>query len=236
MTWGQLRSTDDAEGEVLEESSLVPEREQVEEVLAEFLPSYMQVPPNYSAIKVGGRRAYKKARAGEDFVLLPRLVQLYEAAVQKHGDGKTVIKIQCGKGFYVRSLAVDIACKLRGLAYVSSLRRVRVGNFSEKDAILLAKEEEVVYSAMVQDCILPVSAVLDDILVQQVSVDQAHKLMNGVALESAAICSYSGVDEVVVCCGELPVAICCLDNGLLKPRRVFNLLKKRSVSDVDYKG
>jgi tRNA pseudouridine55 synthase len=229
MTWGQMRSTADAEGEVLYSNELKPNLDEVRGVLESLAPSYMQVPPLYSALKMGGKKAYDRARNGEVFEMQARLVELHMAEILWHQDGKTAIRIRCGKGFYVRSLAVDVARTLGAAAYVSSLRRVGVGNFYEQDAIVLEKVQKMVYSSELRELILPIRAVLDDILVQQVSVEQSCCLVQGKVLKLEPVGSNHCTETVVACCGDIPVAICRFEAGYLKPKRVFNLMQNIGV-------
>jgi tRNA pseudouridine55 synthase len=223
ITWGEHRDTIDIEGVVLATSDKRPSLAQVEDVLADFIPGYMQTPPQYSAVKVNGKRAYDLARAGREFELKAKFVVLEGINVISHEDSKTTLRIVCGKGFYVRSLAVDLAAKLGALGYVSHLRRTRVGKFGEENAISLESLENLVHNDSSRnwgDLILPITAVLDDILVRQVSESDSVRLKFG---QKIVINSEHGNSEVVAVCGNIPVAICALEDGLLIPKRVFNL-------------
>jgi tRNA pseudouridine55 synthase len=223
ITWGEHRDTVDVEGKILQSSDVRPTKEQIENILGEFTPSYMQTPPKYSAVKVSGKRAYDMARKGEEFDIRPKLVELSEIAITEHFDDKTAIRITCGKGFYVRSLAVDIASRLGALGYVSYLRRTRVGKFVIEDAILLETLEKLMHNGMDRnwgDLVLPITAVLDDILVQQVSEAEVACLRFG---RKVHIASESKNEEVIAAYRGNPVAICRLEDGFLIPKRVFNL-------------
>jgi tRNA pseudouridine55 synthase len=150
-------------------------------------------------------------------------VSLSEIKVVSHENGKTTLSITCGKGFYVRSLAVDLATALGALGYVSYLRRTRVGNFGEEDAISLESLENLVHNGSSrnwENLILPITAVLDDILVRQVSESDRARLKFG---QKIRISSEHGNKEIVAVCGNKPIAICALEDGVLIPKRVFNL-------------
>lgn len=223
ITWGEHRDTIDIEGKVVATSDKRPSLEEIERALADFMPSYMQTPPQYSAVKVDGKRAYDLARKGQEFELKAKLVYLSEIKVINHEGDKTTLSINCGKGFYVRSLAVDLAAKLGALGYVSHLRRTRVGNFREENAISLESLENLVHndtSRNWKDLILPVTAVLDDILVRQVSESDGKCLKFGQRIKTS---DEHGSKEIVAVCGNTPVAICELEDGVLIPKRVFNL-------------
>ncbi len=111
-------------------------REAIDAVLTSFSGQISQMPPNFSALKVGGRRAYQLARLGENVVLEPRLVMIYSITLLKYEWPFLTIDLYCGKGTYVRSLARDIGEKLGvGGGYLTELRRTAVGEFAVEDAV-----------------------------------------------------------------------------------------------------
>ncbi len=223
ITWGEYRDTIDIEGAVIATSDVRPNRAEIEKVLKEFTPSYLQTPPKYSAVKVAGKRAYDMAREGKAFELKPKLVELSEIEVIGHEGDKTTIRICCGKGFYVRSLAIDIAEKLGALGYVSYLRRTRVGNFTAESAISLESLEKLVHNALDrgwEDLIIPIAAVLDDILVRRVSESEGKRLKFG---QRVRVSPEGEGEGIVAICGNIPIAICKLEDGVLIPKRIFNL-------------
>jgi tRNA pseudouridine55 synthase len=223
ITWGENRDTIDAEGVVTESNDKLPALSDIKAMLTEFVPTYMQTPPQYSSVKVAGKRAYDLARSGKEFELQPKPVSLTRAEVIEHNKDSTTISIDCGKGFYVRSLAFDLASKLGVLGYVSYLRRTRIGKFIEADAISLESLEKLVHNDSTCDwsnLVMPITAVLDDILVQQVSELDAARLKFG---QKIRINSETTSEEIVAVCENIPVAICSLEAGVLIPRRIFNL-------------
>src|SRR6201996_631013 len=129
-TWGQARDSDDAEGAVTGTSDKRPTTAEIEAQLPCFTGPLNQVPPAYSAIKVAGERAYDLAREGEQVVLEPRPVQVFEARLLGSEKDWAEFEILCGKGTYVRSWVRDIALALGTLGYVSALRRTRLGPFA----------------------------------------------------------------------------------------------------------
>jgi tRNA pseudouridine55 synthase len=134
ITFGRGTDTLDPEGE---ETAVgpVPSRAQVIEVLPSFIGTISQVPPEYSAVHVGGRRAYQAARAGESPVLAARNVTIEKLDLVGFDGTDLSLRICCSKGTYVRSLARDIAARLGTCAFVSALRRTRIGGFRLVDAI-----------------------------------------------------------------------------------------------------
>ena len=229
ITWGEARDTADAEGEVTARSDVRPGKEQIEAVLPLFLGTIDQKPPIYSALKVGGKRAYELARAGQTPDLKPRQVQIDRLEIVSVEEGQTAtFETQCGKGTYIRSLAVDIAEELGTVGYVSMLRRCAVGPFFEGNAITLEKLETLGHSAAAEAHLLPVETPLDDIPAVAVTDTNAARLKNGQAIhqrvEANGEKSPSG-EPLVLCMSEngRPVALCEAKRGCLQPVRVFNL-------------
>jgi tRNA pseudouridine55 synthase len=134
FTFGRGTDTLDPEGAPTGEGP-VPSRQDIADVLPSFLGSIAQVPPEYSAIHVGGRRAYQAARAGETPALAPRTVVIQDLEIIDFIEPDLTLRISCSKGTYVRSLARDIAARLGTRGFVSSLRRTRVGGFRLADAV-----------------------------------------------------------------------------------------------------
>lgn len=222
VCWGENRDTLDIDGNVTDKCDKVPTKEEIEAVLAEFVGLKGQIPPNFSAIKVAGKRAYQMSRDGEEFVLPARNVILHEIKLLDHQNGFSQIYIKCGRGYYVRSLARDLAKRLDTLCYVSALRRVQSGKFTLSNAISLALIEEMVHNPEIdmEKFMLPVNAVLDDILVQQVDDPGKIRLQNGQKLP-LVIKGQEG-DIVSANCGDRLVALCRIKDQFIFPVRVFN--------------
>lgn len=112
-------------------------RQLVEEVLHQFEGDIEQVPPTYSAVKVNGDRAYALRRAGEEVQLKPKNVHIDEIELTDYDDAKKTasIRVVCGKGTYIRSLARDIGRALNSGAYLTALRRTKAGSFSVENCI-----------------------------------------------------------------------------------------------------
>ena len=112
-------------------------REKVEQALAQFIGDVPQVPPTYSAVKVGGDRAYKLRRRGEEVELKAKLVRIDEIELTDFDAQKMQmsIRVVCGKGTYIRSLARDIGRALGSGAFLTALRRTRVGDIRVEDCV-----------------------------------------------------------------------------------------------------
>lgn len=109
--------------------------ELVEKVLKEFIGVQEQVPPVFSAKKVNGQRAYKNARKGIDVEIKPSIIEIKEIEILKFELPELIIRVKCGKGTYIRALARDIGKGLNSGAYLSSLRRTKIGDFSVEEAL-----------------------------------------------------------------------------------------------------
>lgn len=128
---GVTSTTDDEEGEKTEKvDSIVPSEESVKEVLKCFIGAIDQVPPIFSALKINGKPAYKYARAGKELKMESRKVLINEIELIKYDWPELVVRVDCGSGVYIRSLARDIGAKLGVGAYMSDLTRTRVGDFT----------------------------------------------------------------------------------------------------------
>lgn len=135
MRLGMTSTTGDEEGEKTVTSDAAPAREAVEAALAKWTGDIMQTPPIYSAMKVGGVRAYKLAREGKEVVMEARPATIHSSALT--GYEYPFVRFTCdvSSGTYVRSLVEDLGKDLGTGAYMSDLRRTRVGQFDVADAI-----------------------------------------------------------------------------------------------------
>ncbi len=168
ITWGSQTSTDDAEGEVLFQSNFLPNEEEIKKKIINYLGFINQVPPNISAVKINGQRAYKLFRDDKPFKIQAKKVFVQNVSIISHTGNKTSFKIVCGKGFYVRSLARDLAIDLKTYGHISSLKRSKVGKFTEKTSILL---DDLLKIGQMQEgfnYISPTISMLDDILAYEI--------------------------------------------------------------------
>ncbi|MCB1551349.1 MAG: tRNA pseudouridine(55) synthase TruB, partial [Alphaproteobacteria bacterium] len=175
----EQRTTDDAEGEVIATSDNRPTAEQITAALPAFTGTIEQIPPIFSAIKVDGKRSYELARAGEAVELKPRPVEIYEFHLIESTKDTATFRCICGKGTYVRSLARDLAEQLGTKAYISRLIRESVGPFALNNAISLDFFRETSDKATLESNVLPVEAVLDDVPVVPLTVQEAMRVRNG---------------------------------------------------------
>ena len=183
VQWGQQRTTDDAEGEVVASSDCLPTENEIRSVLPQFLGEVDQTPPTFSAIKVGGQRAYDLARAGKPLEMQPRKVRIDELELLGcPAPDRADFRLKCGKGTYVRSLARDLALKLGTFGYVCALRRTKSGPFGLESAISLEKLEELSHNGAALTALLAVGAALDDIPGLTLTDSEAQRLRTGQSL------------------------------------------------------
>ena len=168
VTWGIQTTTDDAEGEILFESSYLPKRREIEKKIINYIGFISQIPPKVSAVKINGKRAYKLFRENKKFTIQPKKVFIKDLRITDHSINKTSFKILCGQGFYVRSLARDLAIDLKTYGHISSLKRSKVGKFSEKNSILLDDLLKIGQTHEEINCISTTISMLDDILAYEI--------------------------------------------------------------------
>jgi len=180
IRWGSSTTTQDREGEVTGTSDVRPSRAAIEAALATFVGEIEQVPPQYSAIKVNGERAYDLARDGETVELASRKVNLHKAELaDAPSEDLAVIKVTCGKGFYIRALVRDIAAALGAEGHVAALRRTRVGAFAEDAAIQLSILQQMSDKPALDDMLVPLETALDDIPALAITGEEASRLRQG---------------------------------------------------------
>jgi tRNA pseudouridine55 synthase len=214
----------DREGAVVARSDARPVLEQLETLLPQFTGSIAQVPPAYSALKVRGRPAYARARAGETVELASRMVTIHrlalvEAEASEGGIDRIRLHAEVSKGTYVRSLARDIARALGTFGHVTDLRRTRAGPFDLTQAVTLDFLAKSAKARALTRVALPLEAALDDIPALPVTPGQAQLLRNGQRL--AGFPALPGLQLATD--GQRPVALVEATVDGLRVVRGFNL-------------
>ncbi|MEM9496052.1 MAG: tRNA pseudouridine(55) synthase TruB [Pseudomonadota bacterium] len=228
--WGAATNTDDTEGEVIATSDNRPTPEEIEAIIADFIGEIDQVPPQFSAVKITGERAYDLARAGEEVEIKTRVVTIHELTlVETPSADEAVFEAVTGKGAYVRALVRDMAKALGTQGHVTALRRLSVGPFHADDAVTLDALEAVSLMEDRDAMLAPVALGLEGLPQTSIDGPQADKLRRGQAavISPAAAkgvrgASVGAVSALLAVCHDAPVAICELDGLKLKPVRVFN--------------
>ena len=230
LRWGQATDTDDAEGEVVEESAERPGEAEIRAVLPGFLGLIDQVPPTFSAIKVAGQRAYNLARNRQPVELASRPILIHDLTLLQADDrDHATFEARSGKGAYMRALARDLGRTLGTCAHIVALRRTAVGPFLEADAISLESLQGLRHSAAASEVLLPVETALDDIPALALSESEASRLRSGQAVSLLARANRDRICELthgsIVCAmwASKPVALARYEAGELRPVRVLNL-------------
>ena len=234
----------DAEGAVIATSDVRPTLADVEGVLPRFTGLIEQVPPAYSAIKIDGKRAYDRARAGEDIAIKARQVTVHSLSPLPFREGagggvmpsdpvvtdiphpnpeglnNITLTAHVSKGTYIRSLARDIARALGTVGHVAMLRRTRAGPFTLDQAISLDKLNAFGQGAAHSDVFLPLEAGLVDIPALILSPEAAGavrqgRVLTGVATDDGLYWAHAG--------DFVPLALVSLSAGTLTVARGFNL-------------
>ena len=224
VRWGAATATDDAAGEVLATSDLRPEPAEIEAALPAFTGDILQVPPQVSAVKVEGARAYARARAGETLDLAPRPLHVERLALVAIPDRDTaVLEMTCGKGGYVRSIARDLGQALGCLGHVAMLRRLWSGPFTLDQAVDWPTLEAEARTPALPARLLPLEAALAHLPELVCAAAAAERLANGnpVALPTAGLAE--GDAAWARRADGAPLAVGTWRAGALHPSRVFVL-------------
>jgi tRNA pseudouridine55 synthase len=227
---GQRTETDDAEGDVVEESDVRPSEEDIRAALPQFIGNIQQTPPIYSAIKVNGERAYDLARANKPVVLEPRPIYIEDFQLIGYTDSDHAdFLVISGKGAYMRSLARDLAQVVGTEGHISALRRLKVGPFTENDAISLDELDSIGQIVALEQRLLPVAAALDDIPALRLTGIEASRLKNGQTVsllrkvDLQRIADFIDGDTVLATGQDGPIALVRYMAGEVQPIRLLNL-------------
>ena len=224
VIFGELKDTDDLTGKTIHKSVNIPTKNMIDECLNNFVGKQNQIPPKYSAVKINGERAYKLARKNKDFVIKPKNIFIKSLiCLGQKSENEYSFRLECSTGTYVRSVARDLGSMLDTFAYVSELRRVKIGKFKEKDIILLEKFEELVHIGDHFDSVHSIREVLDDIPAVLVNNEISHKFRNGLSFECPN--KQSDLDYLLVETKDEFVGIGKALEEKIIPVRVFNLKK-----------
>lgn len=245
VAWGEERSTDDLEGGVTQTSAKRPAREDILALLPRYTGIIQQIPPQFSAIKIDGERAYDLARGGESVDIPAREVEIARLdLIEMPDDTHTVFEIECGKGTYVRSLARDFGRDLGCYGHVADLRRVEVAPFTPEDFVTLAELEAVWPPIPVKEqaedgeeieeipaprrdfsaidaLVIDTGAALDCLPQVALSDEQAHRIRMGNPVILRGRDAPVEAEEACVTARGKLLAIGYVEQGQFKPKRVF---------------
>ncbi|HUB13286.1 MAG TPA: tRNA pseudouridine(55) synthase TruB [Acetobacteraceae bacterium] len=228
LRFGEARDTDDADGQVTAATDARPSNQQIEAALPLFCGDIMQTPPAFSAVKVAGERAYDMAREGRAPVLEPRpaRVDRFEL-VERPDPDHAVFEVASGKGVYMRSLARDLAVACGTLGHVEALRRLRVGPFTDAQAIPLDRIAGGEVGPAAPDLLLPVATALAEMPALALTEAEASGLRHGQAISLVTLMGRipgnadpDGGLVRAMAAGRV-VGLARLEDGMLKPERVL---------------
>ena len=229
LRWGEARSTDDREGAIVASSAARPSAEEINAALSSFGGTILQQPPDFSALKSGGARAYALARVGVVPDLAPRPVEIHRLRLVATADADHAeFEAEVGKGTYIRALGRDLGLALGCYAHVAALCRLAVGRFTLEAAIPLDKLENLGHSPAASGHLLPLETALDDIPALALSGEEAEALRCGRAVTPLRPSDRARIDLLedgatirATSDGRL-VALAAVDKGSIRPVRVMN--------------
>lgn len=227
--WGEERTTDDREGTVAAVSDTRPDETGIRALLPRYTGTIDQVPPQFSAIKIDGNRAYDLAREGEVLEIPPREVEIQRLDLIAMPDrDAAVFEVECGKGTYVRSLARDMGRDLGCHGHIATLRRISVAPFGEEDLVPLdaltaleAMEDDAERMAALDAHLIETSEALSMLPHLAVNDDQARRLRQGNPIILRGRDAPLPTDEAYATQNGKLIAIGEIAAGEFRPRRVF---------------
>jgi tRNA pseudouridine55 synthase len=221
VRFGQATNTDDAEGEVIAESPVRPSDAEITEALTAFQGDILQTPPQFSAVKIDGERAYVRAREGEEMDIAPRPLWVESLTLLARPDpDHAELEMVCGKGGYVRAIARDLGRTLGCQAHVLVLRRLWSGAFDAADGVTMDRIEELAHTDALEGLLRPLEDGLSDLPEVRCTPEAAARLRNG--NPAPVIASDADYGETAwASLGGRAVAVGTYRAGELHPSRVF---------------
>ncbi|TKT74927.1 tRNA pseudouridine(55) synthase TruB [Aquamicrobium sp. LC103] len=245
VAWGEERSTDDLEGEATKTSAERPSEEAIRAAMPKYTGVIMQTPPQFSAVKIAGERAYDLARDGETVEIPAREVEIARFdLIERPDEGHAIFEIECGKGTYVRSLARDMGRDLGCYGHISELRRTEVDPFTPDDLVTMEMIEEAIAAARAENAdaedgqegsrrpgpsewkaldrlVVDTGAALDCLPQVIIGDDAAARIRLGNPVIIRGRDAPLDADEACATARGRLVAIGAIEAGTFKPKRVF---------------
>jgi tRNA pseudouridine55 synthase len=224
---GVETTTYDAEGEVTAERPVDVTRQEADEALRELTGEIQQVPPVFSAVKVRGQPAYRRARRGEGVVLQARKVQVYRIDLLRFEPPEVDVEVECGRGTYIRSLAHDLGRALGCGAHLAALERTATGPFRIEDAIGIEALEQALEDGSWRELVLPLDCGLTHLPALTVNIEDEKDLRHGqaVELDEATVAPLGAVHEGLQARGYAEdgslIGILRFEGGAWRPRKVL---------------
>lgn len=233
---GRSTTTEDAEGEtVLEDTTFKSfSKQQILAVFEQLTGRITQTPPMFSAVKVNGRRLYEYARAGQTVERPSREVMIYGIELVEEQDvfeGETVtfkVRIRCGKGTYIRTLAVQMGDILGYPAHMELLTRTVSGTYTEEECVTLEQLKAYMEAGTVEEIIRPIESALDEYPSEEVPPEHAVHFQNGLVFPVHP--RLVEAEKMVFTNGGKAVAVYVkhpTKDGLMKPEKIFPKIVER---------
>ena len=230
ICWGVETTTDDKEGATIKKTKKRPKKISILKNLEKFIGEIYQKPPNFSAIKVNGTRAYKIARSGKKPELNERKITIFKFILKKIiNEDEAEFFVKCAKGTYIRSLARDLGNELGVLGHVSRLQREQVGTFFNNKAISLDQIKKLSHNSAIEDIILPILYPINSNYIVEINDEISKSLIKGKKIlinfleENINFQKINNGSLFIAVINNSPIAICSIEDYFLKPKRVFNL-------------
>lgn len=233
ITIGFSTTTEDAHGEVVDQKAVegLLSEEEIDRQMTTFIGEITQIPPMYSAVKVNGKRLYEYARNGETVERPKRKANIYQfkrtSTPVYNSDTKTVswtFAVSCGKGTYVRTLAVDLGERLGYPAHMSQLTRTKSGPFAKEQCYTLDQVRQLAEENKVETILMPIEGVFDELPAYHLNDELWQRVKNGAVIENEAFDNLTSSELIAFYYGENLVAL--YENhpkraGFKKPRKMF---------------
>ncbi len=221
---GVSTDTDDASGNIILRSKRRPSTNEIRKAVKNFKGDIEQLPPKLSALKVNGKRAYDLFRKGIKFELSPRKIFIKEIHIIERKDSDNInLKMTCGKGCYVRSLARDLGNELGCFAHADKIRRTTYGPFKLENSISLSKLSNFNQNE-VKNNLIPINILLKIHPNFECELESISKILNGNPTEMKALKSRN-YEIAWTHYKNVPLAIGKVENHIFYPYRVLNIIQ-----------
>ncbi len=223
--WGKETTTLDGEGQIIKNSNIIPSKIDLQNVIKKFIGDIDQKPPNFSAIKINGVRAYNLARKGIDFEVKSKRVSIYNIKIVNHNsnNNQTSFLIKCSKGCYIRSLARDIARELGTFGYCKEIDRRRIGIFSKNASFNLDYCIKTKKKENLKKFLLDIPDVLYHIPQIKLDDKRLELIKNGMKVSMYEELGSSNYTSYLISSSKNIFAIGSIKSGYFYPKRVIKI-------------
>ena len=183
---GLVTDTQDITGRIISKETDIPDEPEVRIAIERFRGELEQIPPMYSAVKIGGKKLYELARKGESIERKPRHITIFGLEITGRSDNDYILDVVCSKGTYIRTLCHDIGAALGCGGCMSSLRRTKSGVFSVDNAYTIAEIQEAADRGEEEKLLLPIDTLFAGYTKLSVDADSEKKLKNGCIINTSS--------------------------------------------------